>query len=123
MTDSIPPSNAPEFNTQELAAMRKRALDEAVARVTGAPPAAPVAPPAPPAPMPTPPAPTPEFVPPAAMRMPVAPPQPEVVYVRRNLTLAEMLVALVVAVGIVAGFQAGWYLATDLIPRIEIRQR
>jgi hypothetical protein len=120
MTDSIPPSNAPEFNTQELAAMRKRALDEAVARVTGAPPAAPMAPPAPPAPVPTPPAP--EF-PPTAMRMPVAPPQPEVVYVRRNPTLAEMLVALVVAVGIVAGFQAGWYLATDLIPRIEIRQR
>ena len=121
MTDSVPPSNAPEFNPQELAAMRKRALDDAVARVTGSPAApAPVATPAPPAPLPTPPAP--EF-PPAAMRMPVAPPQPEVVYVRRNLTLAEMLVALVVAVGIVSGFQAGWYLATDLIPRIEIRQR
>ena len=58
MTDSVSPSNVPEFSTQELVAMRKRALDDAVARVTGGPAApAPVAPPAPPAPMPTPPAP------------------------------------------------------------------
>lgn len=48
---------------------------------------------------------------------------PKVIYQRRNLTVAEWLGTLLVAVVIVAGFQGGWYIATDLLPRIEIRQR
>jgi hypothetical protein len=46
---------------------------------------------------------------------------PRVVYVRRNLTVAELLVVFVISCGIVTGLQAGWSLATNLVPRIEIK--
>jgi hypothetical protein len=41
--------------------------------------------------------------------------------VRRNLTVAELLIVFVISCGIVTGLQAGWNLATNLIPRIEIK--
>jgi hypothetical protein len=46
---------------------------------------------------------------------------PKVIYVRRNLTVAELLVVFLISFGIVIGVQAGWNLATNLIPRIEIK--
>ena len=52
-----------------------------------------------------------------------APPQPRVIYQKRNLTVAEWLVTLLLATGIVAGIQGAWYVATDILPRVEIRQR
>ena len=47
--------------------------------------------------------------------------QPKVVYVRRNLTVAELLLVLLVACGLVAGVQGAWNLATNVLPRIEVK--
>jgi hypothetical protein len=48
---------------------------------------------------------------------------PQVVYVRRNLTVAELLLVLLLSCGIVTGIQGLWYLGTNLLPRLEIRVR
>ena len=55
-------------------------------------------------------------------RLPVEIP-PQVVYVRRNLTVAELLLVLLLSCGIVTGIQGLWYLGTNLLPRLEIRVR
>lgn len=47
--------------------------------------------------------------------------QPKVVYVRRNLTVAELLLVFLVACGLVAGVQGAWNLATNVLPRIEVK--
>jgi hypothetical protein len=43
------------------------------------------------------------------------------VYVRRNLTVAELIVTIFLACGIVLGVQAGWNFSSKLLPRIEIK--
>lgn len=48
---------------------------------------------------------------------------PQVVYVRRNLTVAELLLVLLLSCGIVTGIQGLWYLGTNLLPRLEVRVR
>lgn len=48
---------------------------------------------------------------------------PQVVYVRRNLTVAELLLVLLFSCGIVTGIQGLWYLGTNLLPRLEVRVR
>jgi len=51
----------------------------------------------------------------------VSPFQPqEAIYVRRNLTLAELIVILVVSIGVVTGVQVGWKFASENLPRIHI---
>ena len=49
------------------------------------------------------------------------PPNPQVVYVRRNLTIAEIILLLVVSCLLVTGVQFGWRVATDFLPRVEIK--
>lgn len=51
------------------------------------------------------------------------PPQPQVVYVRRNLTVAELIVVFAIACGLVTGIQATWNFTTNYLPRIEIKAR
>ena len=46
---------------------------------------------------------------------------PRVVYVRRNWTVAELLLLFAVACGIVTGIQQIWNYGTNVLPRIEIR--
>ena len=46
---------------------------------------------------------------------------PQVVYVRRNLTVAELILTIFLACGIVVGVQAGWNFGSKLLPRIEIK--
>lgn len=48
-------------------------------------------------------------------------PQPQVVYVRRNLTVAELILTVFLACGIVLGVQAGWNFSSKFLPRIEIK--
>jgi hypothetical protein len=48
-------------------------------------------------------------------------PAPQVVYVRRNLTVAELLLILCISTGIVTGFQFAWKVASENLPKIEIR--
>lgn len=50
-------------------------------------------------------------------------PTQQVVYVRRNLTIAELLVVFLISCGIVTGIQGIWYCATNILPRIEVRMR
>lgn len=49
--------------------------------------------------------------------------QPQVVYVRRNLTVAELLLVFLISCGIVTGIQGLWYVTTNLLPKIEIKVR
>lgn len=45
----------------------------------------------------------------------------KVVYVRRNLTIAELLVIFAVSCGLVYGVPAAWNFAAQNLPRIEVR--
>ena len=47
--------------------------------------------------------------------------QQKIVYVRRNLTVAEVIVVFVISCGLVFGIQAGWNFATNVLPKIEIK--
>ena len=47
----------------------------------------------------------------------------KVVYVRRNLTVAELLLIILLSCGIVTGIQYTWNFATNILPRIEIKMK
>jgi len=49
--------------------------------------------------------------------------QPRVVYVRRNFTVAELLLVILLSCGIVTGIQYTWNLLSNLLPKIEIKVR
>jgi hypothetical protein len=59
----------------------------------------------------------------AATQRPSMELQQQVVYVRRNLTVAELLLVMLLSCGIVTGIQGLWYLGSNLLPRLEIRVR
>ena len=48
---------------------------------------------------------------------------PQVVYVRRNFTVAEMLLVFLISCGILTGIQGLWYVTTNLLPKVEIKVR
>ena len=56
-----------------------------------------------------------------AQRPPEPPTPPQVVYVRRNLTVAELIAVFVISCGLVFGVQVTWNFATNLLPRIEVK--
>jgi hypothetical protein len=58
-----------------------------------------------------------------SMQVSSPPPRQEqqVVYVRRNLTIAELLVIFAVSCGLVYGIPTAWNFVSQNIPRIEIR--
>ena len=49
--------------------------------------------------------------------------QPQIIYLRRNLTVAEVLLVILLSCGIVTGIQWGWNIATNVLPRVEIKVR
>ena len=51
------------------------------------------------------------------------PQQPQVVYVRRNLTVAELILVFALSCGVVTGLQATWNFVSNNLPRIEIKAR
>jgi len=53
----------------------------------------------------------------------IQPPQPQVIYLRRNLTVAELIIVFAIACGLVTGTQAAWNFASNHLPRIEIKAR
>lgn len=91
---------APDF--QE---MRRIALEQAIQQVTQQPQ----------------PAPQPEPQP--QLQQQYVQPEQQVVYVRRNLTLAELVLVFAISCGLVLGVQGLWSFATDVLPRIEIREK
>lgn len=46
---------------------------------------------------------------------------PNVIYVRRNLTVAELLLLLLLSCGLVTGTQLLWNTASRILPQIEIK--
>jgi len=54
------------------------------------------------------------------MYMPEAP-EPKIVYVRRNLTVAEILVIVVISCTVVGGIQGVWGFVSNYLPQIEVR--
>jgi len=98
-----PPQMRPQMNFQQ---MREKALQDAIAQVANGP-AVPQQP----------------FQPQPQIQPPIPQPEPKVVYVRRNLTLAELGVMFLISAGIVLGGQGLWNFTTDLLPRIEIRDK
>ena len=55
-----------------------------------------------------------------AQNAPVSPPQPQVIYVRRNLTIAEIIIILLLSCGLVTGVQFTWNVVNEFLPRLEI---
>ena len=49
--------------------------------------------------------------------------QPRVIYMRRNLTVAEVLLVLLLSCGIVTGIQWTWTTLSNVLPKIEIKVR
>jgi len=47
--------------------------------------------------------------------------QEKVVYVRRNLTVAEVIVVFAISIGVVIGIPAVWNFASNILPRVEIK--
>lgn len=104
MEDQVPSSTPPappavpsfnEITPQALEAMKARARELAIQQVLSQPAASQAAP---------------TYVPPA-----------KVVYVRRNLTVAELILILALSCGLVTGIQAGWNFVSNSLPRLEIR--
>jgi hypothetical protein len=58
-------------------------------------------------------------VPPPSMVPPQV--QTQVVYVRRNFTVAELLLILLLSCGLVAGAQALWGIGARILPQVEIK--
>jgi hypothetical protein len=48
---------------------------------------------------------------------------PKVIYLRRNLTVAELLIVLLISCSIVTGIQWSWNFVSNALPRIEIKVR
>ena len=47
--------------------------------------------------------------------------QPKIVYLRRNLTVAELIVIFALSCGLVLGVQGAWNIGSRLLPSIEIK--
>lgn len=110
MTAQTPQPQQPgvKFNVPDFEAMRKEALQQAIQQVTQTP--------------------TPPVQVPQQQQQPIQTQQtiqkePRIVYVKRNLTLAEILIIFALATGVVLGVQGVWTFTTDILPRIEIRDK
>jgi hypothetical protein len=119
----VPPPPPPEqqqpgvvYNVPDFQAMREAALQQAIEQVTAKRQNFPQQS-APPQPMPA------QQAPVAPSQPVVTPSQPKVVYVRRNLTIAEILVVLAISCGLVTGTQFIWNAGADVLSRIEIRDK
>jgi hypothetical protein len=57
----------------------------------------------------------------AAIQQQVPQQQPQIIYVRRNLTVAELVLILLLSCGLVTAAQAGWNFISSNLPRLEIK--
>ena len=56
-----------------------------------------------------------------AQKAAILPPQTKVIYVRRNLTIAELVIILLLSCGLVTGVQFTWNSVNEFLPRLEIK--
>lgn len=111
MEDQIPSSTPPismppaqnfppnELTPEILEALKARAREMAVQQVMNRVPETPVS------------------------QAPAIQPQPQVIYVRRNLTVAELILVFALSCGLVAGLQGAWSFVSNMVPRIEIKMK
>lgn len=59
-----------------------------------------------------------QMVPPPSQVLPTG---TRTVYVRRNLTVAELVLVFALSCGLVVGLQAGWGFVSNVLPRIEVK--
>lgn len=59
--------------------------------------------------------------PPPSLVPPQSQQQPQIIYLRRNFTVAEILLVLLLSCGLVTGTQFLWGLGSRMIPQIEIK--
>ena len=105
------------YNVPDFQAMKETALQQAIKQVNARKQSVQPQQPVPSQPLPQ---------PSAAVQQPVAAvptSQQKVVYVRRNLTIAEILVILAISCGLVTGTQFIWAAGADVLSRIEIRDK
>ena len=111
------------FNPESLETLKQRARDLAMQQAVAArgmqPPSNPMPNPQIAQPPQAPPRPQP--IPRQTYQQPA--PQPNVIYARRNLTIAEIIIVLALSTGILAGVQFAWGFSTDILSRIEIREK
>jgi hypothetical protein len=60
---------------------------------------------------------------PSAVAAPPGPPQQQVVYIKRQLTVAEIILMLLLSCGLVFGIQSAVNFAVNTLPRIEIKMK
>ncbi len=60
---------------------------------------------------------------PSAVATPPGPPQQQVVYIKRQLTVAEIILMLLLSCGLVFGVQLAVSFAVNTLPRIEIKMK
>ena len=100
MEDQIPASQVPQqlqgISPEQLAEMKARAREQAIRMMKQQPPG-----------------------PEGYLRAESL--EPRIVYVRRNLTVAEILVIAVISCTIVGGIQTVWGFASKHLPQIEVR--
>lgn len=115
MEEQIPASQVPQqlqgISPEQLAEMKARAKEQAIRMMKQQTPGPEGYLRAPEAPV---------VLPGGYMYMPEAP-EPKIVYVRRNLTVAEILVIAVVSCTVVGGIQGVWGFASNYLPQIEVR--
>jgi hypothetical protein len=101
-SQQINKQQVPQIPVPNFAELKKKALEDAIQQVTAkrtAPPAQPV------------------------QQLNQNVPEPNIVYLRRNLTIAELAVVFAIAIFGVLGVQAGVGFVSDVLPRIEIRDK
>jgi len=49
--------------------------------------------------------------------------EPQIIYLRRNLTVAELGLLILLSCGLVTGIQAGWNFVSNHLPSIEIKAK
>ena len=112
MEEQIPASQMPQqpqgISPEQLAEMKARAREQAIRMSLQQQPV----------PTPTPQAPV---TLPGGYFMVPEPPEPKIVYVRRNMTVAEILVMAVLSCVIVGGIQGAWNFTSKYLPQIEVR--
>lgn len=117
MENQVAPSNAPqpqiplqqpEITLETLEAMKAQAKQMAIQQALAQQPGQQQ-------PLRQVPYPTQQYMPKQALQ------QPQVIYVRRNLTVAEVILVFVVSCGIVLGGQTAWNLGSKFLPSIEIK--
>jgi len=129
MEEQIPASQMPQqlqgISPEQLAEMKTRAREQAIRMSLQQQPTFPQVPQPPVANLPYQPRPTLEPKDSEALSngyiyMP-EPAKPQVVYVRRNMTVAEILVMTILSCVIVGGIQGAWNFTSKYLPQIEVR--